>query len=137
MDFLLTYNLHKVKWLCSCLMFYIWKSISSLNKYIIQVGLCHYFKKPQSMPIFKMSYCSIRKIQPKKSSLISMPRDTTLFMNFKAHPCTKMKFTIRDFFSKCDQIRMKLPIWLQLLKKSLMENFIFVQWTVPFVGRYS
>ena len=37
----------------------------------------------------------------------------------------KMKFSIRDFFSKCDQIRRKLRIWSHLLKKSLMENFIF------------
>ena len=35
------------------------------------------------------------------------------------------KFSIKDFFSKCDQIRKKLPIWSHLLKKSLMENFIF------------
>ena len=38
----------------------------------------------------------------------------------------KMKFSINDFFSKCDQIRSKLRIWSYLLKKSLMENFIFV-----------
>ena len=37
----------------------------------------------------------------------------------------KMKFSIKDFLSKCDQIRRKLWIWLHLLKKSLMENFIF------------
>ena len=37
----------------------------------------------------------------------------------------KMKFSIRDFVSKCDQIRRKLRIWSHLLKKSLMENFIF------------
>ena len=36
-----------------------------------------------------------------------------------------MKFSIKDFFSKCDQIRRKLQIWLHLLRKSLMENFIF------------
>ena len=36
-----------------------------------------------------------------------------------------MKFSIKDFFSKCDQIHRKLRIWLHLLKKSLMENFIF------------
>ena len=30
------------------------------------------------------------------------------------------------FFSKCDQIRSILSIWSYLLKKSLMENFIFV-----------
>ena len=35
-----------------------------------------------------------------------------------------MKFPIKDFFSKCDQIRRKLRIWSHLLKKSLMENFI-------------
>ena len=33
----------------------------------------------------------------------------------------KMKFS-KDFFSKCDEI---LRIWSHLLKKSLMENFIF------------
>ena len=37
----------------------------------------------------------------------------------------KMKFPIKDFFSRCDQIRSKLWIWSHLLKKSLMENFIF------------
>ena len=36
-----------------------------------------------------------------------------------------MKFSIKDFFSKCDQILKKLRIWSNLLKKSLMENFIF------------
>ena len=41
-----------------------------------------------------------------------------------------MKFSIMDFFSKHDQIRRKLGIWSHLLKKSVMENFIFVQWKV-------
>ena len=36
-----------------------------------------------------------------------------------------MKFSVKDFFSKCDQIRRKLQIWSDLPKKSLMENFIF------------
>ena len=39
----------------------------------------------------------------------------------------KMKFSTEDFFSKCDQIRRKLRIWSHLLKKSFMENFVFVQ----------
>ena len=38
---------------------------------------------------------------------------------------TKLKFSVKDLFSKCDQIRRKLWIWSHLLKKSLMENFIF------------
>ena len=38
-----------------------------------------------------------------------------------------MKFSIEDFFSKCDQIRKKLRIWSHLLKKFCMENFIFCE----------
>ena len=37
----------------------------------------------------------------------------------------KMKFAIKDFFSKYDQIRRELRIWSYLMQKSLMENFIF------------
>ena len=39
-----------------------------------------------------------------------------------------MNFSIKDFLRKCDQIhslRSFLQIWSQLLKKSLMKNFIF------------
>ena len=36
-----------------------------------------------------------------------------------------MKFSIKDFFSKCDEIRSFLRICSHLLKKSVMENFIF------------
>ena len=37
----------------------------------------------------------------------------------------KLKFSTKNFFSKCDQIRRKLRIFSHLLNKSLMENFIF------------
>ena len=39
-----------------------------------------------------------------------------------SYTAQKMKFSITDFSSKCDQI---LRIWWHLLKKSVMENFIF------------
>ena len=39
----------------------------------------------------------------------------------------KMKFSIKDSFSKPDQICSFLWIWPHLLKKSLMENFIFCE----------
>ena len=42
----------------------------------------------------------------------------------------EMKFSIKDFFSKCDQICSFLGIWSHLLRKSLMENFIFVQCSI-------
>ena len=48
-----------------------------------------------------------------------------------------MKFSIWDFFSECDQIHTLLRIWPHLVKKSLMENFIFCEkrliWQVEIV----
>ena len=53
----------------------------------------------------------------------------------KSITAQKMKFSIKDFFSKCDQIRRKLRIWSHLLKKSLMEKLIFcaVYWESIFM----
>ena len=45
------------------------------------------------------------------------------------HPCDtaqKIKFFIEGSFSKCDQIFKKMRLWSHLLKKFLMENFIFL-----------
>ena len=41
--------------------------------------------------------------------------------------CTaqRMMLSIKDFFNKCEQIGSFLRIWSHLLKKFLMENFIF------------
>ena len=38
----------------------------------------------------------------------------------------KMKFSSKDFFSKCDQICSFLWVWSHLRKKCLTENFIFL-----------
>ena len=37
-----------------------------------------------------------------------------------------MKFFMKVFLSKCDQIRRKLRIWSHLLKKSLIEKFVHI-----------
>ena len=37
----------------------------------------------------------------------------------------KMKFSIKNLFRICDQIRRKLRIWSHLLKQSSTENFFF------------
>ena len=54
----------------------------------------------------------------------------------------KMKFSIKDFFSKCDQIRSFQRIWCHLLMKYLLENSIlccrdgcFLQASLPSNGR--
>ena len=44
------------------------------------------------------------------------------FIGFSAQ---KLKFSIKDFFIKCDQICSFMWSWSYLLKKSLMENFNF------------
>ena len=47
----------------------------------------------------------------------------------KCHASTtqKLKFSIKDFFGKCDQIRKSPRIWSYLPKKSLIGNVIFLQ----------
>ena len=45
--------------------------------------------------------------------------------NSISHIAQKIKFSIKDYFSKCDQIRSFWRIWSYLLKKFLMENFFF------------
>ena len=45
-----------------------------------------------------------------------------------------MKFSVKDFFRKCDQTRSFLQIWSHLLKKSFMENFIFVQYNLCYLS---
>ena len=56
-----------------------------------------------------------------------------LDLQTRLYTAQKTKFSIKDFFSKCDQMRSFLRIWSHLLKKSLMENFIFCAVTEPFV----
>ena len=51
--------------------------------------------------------------------------ETNLLLLYATYTAQKIKFSVKDFLSKCDQIRSFLRIWLHLLKKSLMENFIF------------
>ena len=38
-----------------------------------------------------------------------------------------MKLSIKDIFSKCEQIRSFPRIWSHLPKKSLMKNFTFLR----------
>ena len=47
-------------------------------------------------------------------------------LKLSIYHCTKKKkLSITDFFSKCDQTCRKLRICSHLLRKSVMENFIF------------
>ena len=45
--------------------------------------------------------------------------------NLLHNTAQKIKFSIKDFFSKCDQVCRFLRTLSHLRKKSLMENFVF------------
>ena len=55
----------------------------------------------------------------------SLQSETQLAQIYACCIAQKMKFSMKEFFSKCDQILRKLRIGTHLLKKSLIENFIF------------
>ena len=59
------------------------------------------------------------------SKFLNRDKLVTAFSRTSRINTQKMKFSIKGFFSKCDQIRSFLRIWSHLLKKFLMENFIF------------
>ena len=89
--------------------------------------------------VFEISVCRVilriyntaNPIRPKIFNISNFifNNDVNNFLqNPTIEPCTlhkKMKFSIKDFFIKYDQIRKKLQIWSHLLKKPLTENFIF------------
>ena len=58
-----------------------------------------------------------------KSSILDIWLGPECFTDYTLHK--KWSFSIKDFSSKCDQIRSFLQIWSHLLEKSLMENFVF------------
>ena len=47
----------------------------------------------------------------------------------------KIKFSIKSFFNKCDQIRSFLQIWWYLLKKLLIQNIIFMECSFWYIKR--
>ena len=72
-----------------------------------------------------IKYTEKLKKQGKKTNLLFCRMAKIMACNDCSHTVQKMKFSIKDFLSKCDQIHRKLRIWSHLLKKLLTENFIF------------
>ena len=75
---------------------------------------------------FYISCCSVTLlIKAFHCKCFFMDLEKIFGMIFLESTAQKMKFSIKNFFSKCDQFRRKLWIWSHLLRKSIMENFIF------------
>ena len=61
----------------------------------------------------------------RKRHYSTLDRSSDFTCNIGITTPQEMKFSIKDFFSKSDQIQTFLRIWSRLLNKSLIENFIF------------
>ena len=61
----------------------------------------------------------------KSCSEVLLQKAMFTIVDLVGYTAQKMKFSIKDFSSKCDQVRSFLRIWSHLLDKSLMENFVF------------
>ena len=84
----------------------------------------HFLKLRETVKVFNCILLHLwREIFP-RSYAASFSKKKQIFLNQIAQ---KMKIFIKDFFSKSDQIRWKQQIWSHLLKKSLVERFIFLQ----------
>ena len=89
---------------------------------------------------FKIIFCQYRKnwLGPAYDRTLASSQITKSPLSNKYQiTVQKMKFSIEDFFSKCDQIRSFLRIWSNLLKKSLIENFIFCAVRITNVQTYN
>ena len=69
-----------------------------------------------------MASCNARRISRFPETFRS--NEANIIYDEQHVHCSEKKFSIKDFFSKFDQIRSFLRIWSHLLKKSLMGNFI-------------
>ena len=93
--------------------------------------IVHFFSNLNSLSNVMLERISLPLLDISSKSMVLV--STSLRLISKWHlsgllTAQKIKFSIKNFFSKCDQIRRKLRIWSHLLKRSLMENLIFVQW---------
>ena len=106
-------------------------------------------KQEQEQQLKKMNQFQLTEFPIAKSSIFPWPSFKPVIQKIagskrlwvvydasaKYDIAAKMKSSVTDFFSECDQIRKKLRIWSHLLKKSLMKNFIFCSvWDKFFIG---
>ena len=95
--------------------------------YIFSQSNLHVYTLPIDVGSIMLFLCfeihHIRVILPASSATQRCIQNHVKHLIFNT--AQKMKFSIKDFFSKCDQIRRFLRIWSHLLEKSLIESFIF------------
>ena len=60
------------------------------------------------------------------------PVDTYELILLDFQSIQKVKFFIKNFFGKSDEISCSLQIWSHLRQKSLMENLHFIAISIPY-----
>ena len=100
-----------------------------------QESLTKSIKKKKKRCYERITYFSLEKMtMTHESNFWNLPwnlnKPANILKSFgnlggSSYTAQKMKFSIKDFFSKCDRIHSFLRIWSHLLNISLMENFIF------------
>ena len=91
------------------------KAFDSLSRELI---IAKHYPRGFDLKLLRLgfNYLSTRKQRVKFSNTCSSSSEISYDTG------QKMKFSIKDCFGKCDQIRSFLRIWSHLLKKSLMET---------------
>ena len=109
-------------------------SVSAVVDFTISISrLLPEFEKTVCPKNVKMRQCNETSQAKRTTQEVSKTLPMALLMSIlfakaiilSSNTPQKMKFSIKEFFSKPEQIRRKLRIWSHLLRKSLMENFIF------------
>ena len=92
----------------------------------------HYYPHLRSTPNICQDYIEAHS---KHSQTIKMELVANFLLrainSFCKETIQKTKFSIKGFLSKCDHFCNFLWIWSHLLKKSLMETFIFFEMKIP------
>ena len=93
---------------------------------ILELNIQFFLGLPLDVSCRKKSFCfAEEQLYSFERFWLRVKSVNLLVLAFSMITARKVKFSIKDLFSKCDQIRWKLRIWSHLLKKPFMENFIF------------
>ena len=103
----------------TCVVKHIWnnRADSLLSNLLSQIFPCYWYKSSCFFSQKNASWTMVVVI----STFSELATKSTMLHQFMSFWCL---YYNKDFFSKRDQIRSKLPIWSYLLKKYLLENFI-------------
>ena len=107
----------------------IWRYLENRNlksKISCEVAsLCYMLKTGNTVKVIPIVAFDHWSLFMMASASLYFSKEKELLIHVVGVTSQKLKFSIEDFFSKCDQIRRKLRIWSHLMKKFIMENFIF------------